>query len=229
MKTTNLPKFLSVNPVSACLGGFVTDCRWLSSAFHLFCSTVILLIASASSAVAGVADIVGTWAYSESVQLEFKPDGTILSNSREAGTWSQREKISEYMIVLNDGSRHVASLDKYKRNLTAESRARGVKKYMSRIDNGPTVNSDVPNERDAWGMECSDLDETIRQAQAGTQSARRQAGELWAKHRKARAIGRISSWNIEAERADARARNLERLVTSSHARLAELKSKLAIK
>ena len=176
---------------------------------------------------AGMApDVVGTWKYSDTIQLELRPDGTVLSNAKPAGKWTRRDKITEYYVVLNDRSAYIATLDKYKRILTTEGRARGEKKSMARIDDGPTKNLNVPDQRTAWKMEGSDMETEIKAMELRCEAAKRDAADKWQKHSEARANGRISSWNIEAERAERQASWLEKSITEFRVRLAELKSKL---
>lgn len=174
-------------------------------------------------------DPIGTWRYSDTVQLEIRPDGTILSNSKPAGKWTQRDNKAEYFIVLNDRSEHIGTVDKYKRILRTESRARGVGKSMERIDNGPTRNPDAPDQPTAWKMECRDLETDIKSMEVKLAAATAEAADLWQKHHAARAAGRISTWNIEAQKAESQARGLERSIKGSRKHLLELRSKLGVK
>lgn len=171
-------------------------------------------------------DIVGTWKYSETVQLEFRADKTILSNSKPAGKWSRRDKITEYFIVLSNKSEHIGTLDKYKRTLTITCRARGVGQTSERIDDGPTKNPNAPNQRAAWGMECADLALEIENRRKDVEANKTEAASLWARHHKARAAGRSSSWSIAAERIEARIPYQQERIEKTLGRLADLKSKL---
>jgi hypothetical protein len=217
-------------------GGSAHSDHW-SPAMHLsaphwaprsgFAIASLWIVCFLSTATAGTPDIVGTWAYAGTVQLEFKPDGKIFSNSKPNGTWSQRDNKTEYLVALSDGSKHIASLDKYKRSLTTTGRSRGEKRTMQRIDNGLTVNPDVPDQRAGWQMECADLETTIEKSQGEVEHYTRKASELWQRHSAARAIGRISSWNVEARRAEATARSCQRAIEKNQGRIAELNALLS--
>ena len=107
-------------------------------------------------------DVVGTWKYSDSVQLEIRPDGTVFSDAKPVGKWTRRDNLLEYFILFNDHSEYIATLDKYKRILRTASRERGVGKSMERIDDGPTKNPNIPDRTTALKMECSDLETEIK-------------------------------------------------------------------
>lgn len=174
-------------------------------------------------------DVVGTWQYSDKVQLEITPDGSVLSNSKAAGKWTQRDNKAEYFMVLNDRSEHIATLDKYKRILRTASRARGVGTSMARIDNGPTKNPDAPDQATAWKMECSDLESDIKSMEVKREAAKAEAADMWQRHSAARAAGRISTWNIEAQKAESQASSLQRSIEMSRIRLVELRSELGLR
>lgn len=170
--------------------------------------------------------LVGTWKYNDTVQLEVRSDGTIFSNSKPAGKWTQRDKVSEYFIVLNDRSAYIATLDKYNRTLTTESRARGEKKSMERIDHGPTRNPSVPDQITSWKMERSDLETDIKSMESQLKDVKKDAADKWRKYYDAKAFGRISNGDNEAQKAEKQASLLDKSIEESRARLAEVKSKL---
>lgn len=115
--------------------------------------------------------IVGTWKYSESVQLEIRSDGYVFTNSKPNGKWTQRDKLTEYSIVLADRSMFIATLDESKSNLRIADRANGRGRSIERILDGPTRNPDVPDQIAIWRMECLKIEATIISREASIRSS----------------------------------------------------------
>ncbi|WP_395739167.1 hypothetical protein [Prosthecobacter sp.] len=171
-----------------------------------------LLILSSAAAKAATEDIVGTWRKPDQSLVEFKPDGSVTAESVPIARWERLSGSTRYVLRFNGAnprSFYYVTTGRYKRQLTLELPSNGSRTSLDRVDAGPTVNPDVPDERAALEMEFDELVASIARTSDALGRALAEAAEAWQKHYYARSIGRISGWIPVAQKKEAEARGLE--------------------
>jgi hypothetical protein len=175
----------------------------------LLVQTLLFLSAAAHAATP---DIVGTWRKSDQSFVEFRNDGTVAAGTNPVGKWERLRDSTKYVLRFNGASFrdfYYVTTGKYQRQLTLELPSIGTRTHLDRVDNGPTVNPDAPNERKAKELEFNDLVQSIERTREAHSRALAEAAEAWERHYHARAIGRISGWIPVARQKEAAAKGLE--------------------
>ena len=192
----------------------------------LLIQTLLLLPTSASAAIP---DIVGTWRKSDQSFVEFKTDGSVTAGTTPVGKWERLSDSSKYVLRFNGASFrdfYYVTTGRYQRQLSLELPSIGTRTHLDRVDEGPTINPDAPDAREAQELEYKDLVQSIERTREALSRAQSEAAEAWQRHYHARAIGRISGWIPIAQRKEAEARGLESSLNSQHDSLKKLAATL---
>ena len=192
----------------------------------VFIQAVLLLPHIASAATP---DIVGTWRKSDQSLVEFKADGSVTSGTSLIGKWERLRDSPKYVLRFNGASTrnfYYVTTGRYKRQLSIELPSNGSRTHLDRIDDGATINPDVPDAHAALELEYNDTVASIARTVDALGKAQAAAAEAWQKHHYARSIGRISGWIPIAQRAEAEARSLESSLNSQQESLKKLAAKL---
>lgn len=170
------------------------------------------LILFCSAAMAETPDIVGTWRKSDQSLVEFKPDGSVMTGPAPIGRWERLRDSPKYVLRFSGASFrefYYVTTGRHKRQLTLELPSRGIRTNLDRVDDGPTINPDAPDEREALEMDYTESVASIARTSEALGRAQAEAAEAWQKHYYARSIGRISGWIPIAQRKEAEAKGLE--------------------
>jgi len=183
------------------------------------------------SALAAVEEIIGSWRRADLSIVEFRPDGSVFSKDTQIGTWQKLKDSRQYTLRINGalGYYFKAWISEYQRKLTMQHSSTGTKTTIDRVDDGPTANPDVPDEKEAMELEFADLETGIENAYERLSKVQAEAAEARQKHDYARAIGRISAWLPIAQQKEAEANNISAGIKTQKRRLAVLETKLGKK
>ena len=182
-----------------------------------------LLLPSAVFAITD--DIVGTWRKPDKSLVEFKTDGSVSTNAAPIGKWEHLRDSQKYVLRFNGASVrdfYYVTTGKYKRQITLELPSNGSRSKLDRVDEGPTVNPDVPDAHAALELEYQDAVASISRTAEALGRAQAEAAEAWQKHYHARSIGRISGWIPVARQKEAAAKGLEGSLISQRESLKKL-------
>lgn len=168
-------------------------------------------------------EVVGTWEKSDSTLLEFKADGTIFSRGAPIGRW-MRESSSKQAVFKLSGAEAACSihLAYYQRTMTVRQMNSKVTATLKRVDEGPTLNPDVPNVRKALQLEHVDVKAEIEETILRLDRAKTEAADLWREYEEARAMGRSTNRKSKAASKDSEVQGLERRLVEKRKRLALL-------
>lgn len=181
-------------------------------AVHSLALVIHAMILLGSAAMAATPDIVGTWRKSDRSIVEFKPDGSVMTGTAPVGRWERLRDSPKYVLRFNGASTrefYYVTTGRHKRQLTLELPSIGTRTNLDRVDNGPTINPDAPDEREAMELEYTEALASIARTSEALGRAQAEAAEAWQKHYYARSIGRISGWIPIAQRKEAEAKGLE--------------------
>lgn len=188
---------------------------------------VQLLLWLPASAKAATEDIVGTWRKPDQSIVEFKPDGSVTAGVAQLGRWERLRDSKKYVLRFTGALNfYYVTTGRYQRQLTLELPSRGTRTHLDRIDNGPTINPDVPDERTALELEFNDAVASIERTSAALSRAQTEAAEARQNHVIARSLGKISGWIPIAQKKEAEAAGLERSLKGQQDRLVQLAAKL---
>ena len=182
-----------------------------------------LLLPSAVFAITD--DIVGTWSKPDKSLVEFKTDGSVSTRGAPVGKWEHLRDSQKYVLRFNGASFrefYYVTTGRYKRHITLELPSNGSRTQLDRVDEGPTVNPDVPDAHEALELEYKDAVASIARTAEALGRAQAEAAEAWQKHYHARSIGRISGWIPVARQKEAAAKGLEGSLASQRESLKKL-------
>lgn len=198
-------------------------------------TTVLLALATLcllpGTSLAALEEIIGSWRRADNSIVEFRPDGSVFSKDTQIGTWQKLKDSRQYTLRINGaiGYYFKTWISEYQRKLTMQHSSTGTKTTIDRVDDGPTANPDVPDEKGAMELEFTDLETGIENAYERLSKAQAEAAEARQKHEYARAIGRISGWIPIAQKKEAEANGIAAGIKTQKRRLAILESKLGKK
>lgn len=190
------------------------------------------LALQADMPVVAMEEIIGSWQRSDKSIVEFRPDGKVYINDAQVGTWQKLADSSQFNVFINGKNNYYfkTRLSSYQRKLTMEnSNGTGTETTLDRIDNGPTINPEVPNEKDAMELQFTQLETSIEDAYERLSKVVAEAAEARQRHEYARALGRVSAHLIKAQQKEAEARNIESAIKHQRRSLATLEDKLGKK
>ena len=198
-------------------------------------TTLILVLATLylvpNYAEAAMEEIIGTWRRADNSLVEFRLEGGVFSKDVQIGFWQKLRDSQQYTLRINGaiGYYFKTRVTNYQRALTMEHSSTGRQTTIDRVDDGPTVNPDVPDEHEAMELEFSDLEIGIENGLELLSKVEREAAEARQKHAYARAIGRISAWIPVAQKKEAEAKTIAAGIKTQKRRLAVLETKLGKK
>ena len=175
-------------------------------------------------------EIIGTWRRSDNSLVEFRPDGSVVADTGSVGRWEKLRDSAKYVLRFT-GARdfYYVTLGGYQRKLSMKLNSNGTGPTIDRVDDGPTTNPDVPDERAAMELEFTDLENGIESSYARLAQVQAEAAEYRLKHEIARSLGKISGWIPLAQKKEAEAKGIEAGINGQKRRLAELETKLGKK
>jgi hypothetical protein len=193
--------------------------------------TLATLCFLASPALAAMEEVIGSWRRADNSIVEFRPDGSVFSKDTQIGTWQKLKDSRQYTLRINGAMGYYFKtwVSEYQRKLTMQHSSTGTKTTIDRVDNGPTANPDVPDEKAAMELEFTDLEISIESAYERLSKVQAEAAEARQKHEYARAIGRISAWLPIAQKKEAEANNIAAGIKTQKRRLTILETKLGKK
>ncbi len=198
-------------------------------------TTLLLALATLyllpSPALAALEEVIGSWRRADNSIVEFRPDGRVFSKDTQIGTWQKLKDSRQYTLRINGaiGYYFKTWISEYQRKLTMQHSSTGTKSTIDRVDDGPTVNPDVPDEKGAMELEFTDLEISLEKAYERLSKVQTEAAEARQKHVYARAIGRISAWLPIAQQKEAEANNIAAGIKTQKRRLTILETKLGKK
>ena len=192
---------------------------------------LFLVLAIAIQVYGETPALVGTWRKKDKSLVELKSDGTITTDGKSVAKWQAWPQPGTPHLFLvrfaSDIAKYKTWVEHYQRRLVVEHPGNGKRTILERVDNGPTRNPDVPDERTALGMEVKDIEGSIADLQNRLPKVQAEAADLGRQHWAARAIGRISTHNIRAQALDASAGSMAASIRGLQARQLEVQSMLA--
>jgi len=196
-----------------------------------YLATLLFIFTIAAPSLAQTPALVGTWQKADKSLVEFKLDGTITANGNLVAKWQvwpQSGNRDLYIVrFANQLTNFKTFVARYQRQLTLEHPGTCNRTLLERVDNGPTLNPDVPDARTALNMERADTERSIEETALNLEATKREAAEAYQRHYDARAIGRISAHLGKAKALEASAASMERSLINLRYKLADLGSKLA--
>ncbi len=189
---------------------------------------IAILTASPALLMAETEEIVGTWRRADMSIVEFKTDGIVATEAGNVGKWERLGHSAKYLLRFTGAKdQYFVTVGSYKRLLTMEQQFSSIRTTLERVDNGPTQNFDVPDQKGALEMEKTDLQTEIDRISVDLPFARQEATQLWRDYEVSRALRRATGLQVQAKEKDAQIRSMEHRLTQLRRRIEAVNVKLA--
>jgi hypothetical protein len=108
-----------------------------------------------------------------------------------------------------------------------EQQFSSIRTTLERVDNGPTQNFDVPDQKGALQMEKTDVQTEMDRISVDLPFVRQEATQLWKDYEDSRALRRATGIQVQAREKDSKVRDMEHRLTLLRRRIEAINAKLA--